>query len=63
MRAITHLKSKLSSFINSNKDYPIIAALASGLYPLLHNYDSNFTLVNSWSQFWFFYWPISHLIE
>ncbi|WP_298895539.1 sulfatase-like hydrolase/transferase [uncultured Psychroserpens sp.] len=54
MGVLTNLKTKIRSFANSNKEYPIIAALGAGLYPFLHNYISNFTLVNSWSQLWFF---------
>lgn len=39
---------------NKNKIKPIIIGLASGLYPLLYNYYSNFTLVDSKSQLLFF---------
>lgn len=54
MGAIANLKSKITSFVTSDKDYPIVAAIGAGLYPFLHNYNSNFTLVNSWSQLLFF---------
>ncbi|TYB74513.1 hypothetical protein ES677_03815 [Bizionia gelidisalsuginis] len=42
------------AFIDSEKQYPLLAAFASGLYPLLYYYNANFTLINSWSQFAFF---------
>ncbi|HEX9825502.1 MAG TPA: sulfatase-like hydrolase/transferase [Flavobacteriaceae bacterium] len=45
------LRQKIIKFLNSNRQFPVIAAIAAGLYPLLYYYDSNFTLVNSWSQF------------
>jgi hypothetical protein len=41
----------LSKFIQNDRPYPIISALAAGLYPLLYNYDSNFVLVKSPEQF------------
>lgn len=48
------MRQIIIQFINSNKDYTLIAGFASGFYPLLYLYDRNFTLVNSWSQFLFF---------
>jgi len=51
---LSKLREQVIRFINSKKQYPIIAAIASGLYPLLYYYNANFTLVNSWSQFRFF---------
>ncbi len=48
------IKSKIRSFVDSKKEYPIIAAIAAGSFPLLHNYSSNFTLVNSKAQLLFF---------
>lgn len=48
------LRRYIIDFIGSKKQHPIIAAIATGLYPLLYYYNSNFTLVNSWSQFVFF---------
>lgn len=50
------IRSHIINFINS-KDITIgllfISAVASGLYPLLHYFNSNFTQVNSWIQFVF----------
>jgi len=43
-------RRSLTEFIKSDKRYPIISALAAGLYPLLYNYDSNFVLVKSTEQ-------------
>ena len=51
---LNKLREHVIQFINNKKQYPIIAAIASGLYPLLYYYNANFTLVNSWSQFRFF---------
>lgn len=48
------MREKIIKFLNNKKQYPAIAGLASGLYPLLYYYNSNFTLVNSWSQLLFF---------
>ncbi len=42
------------AFLDSRKDIPILAAVSAGLYPLGHYYNTNFTLINSWSQFFFF---------
>jgi hypothetical protein len=54
MKLIQRLQKKVSRFSSSSKSFPIVAALASGLYPLLYVYYSNFTLVCSWSQFAFY---------
>lgn len=48
------LRSKILVFLESKKEYPVVAAIASGLYPLLYYYNSNYTLVNSWQQLGFF---------
>lgn len=54
MGVIETFKSKITSFTENKKEYPILAAIAAGCFPLLHNYSSNFTLVNSTSQLLFF---------
>jgi len=51
---LSKLRDQIIQFISSEKQFPLIAAIASGLYPLLYYYNSNFTFVNSWSQFLFF---------
>ena len=48
------LKARFIAFIETNKQYPVLIALASGLYPLLYYYNANYTLINSWGQFTFF---------
>jgi hypothetical protein len=35
------------------KKFPFIVALSAGLYPLLHYYNSNFDMADSWVQFFF----------
>ena len=54
IKTINKIRANILSFISNDKEYPIIAAISAGLYPLLYYYNSNFTLVNSWSQLLFF---------
>ncbi|MFP4845454.1 hypothetical protein [Winogradskyella sp. PE311] len=52
---INGLQKFIAGYLNSEKQFPTLAAIASGLYPLLHYYSGNFLMVNSWPQFiWFF---------
>lgn len=51
---MSNLRDRIIAFTKSEKDTPVIAAIAAGLYPLLFYYYSNFTLLNSWEQFTFF---------
>jgi hypothetical protein len=46
--------SALVKFINTDKQYPLIAAIAAGLYPFLFYYSNNYTLLNSWSRLVYF---------
>lgn len=46
--------SRIHKIINSDKPIPILAGLASGLYPILFYYSNNFSLINSWEHFYFF---------
>jgi len=48
------MREKIIKFMNNNKQYPVIAGIASGLYSILYYYSTNFTLINSWEQFTFF---------
>ncbi|MBU2939663.1 sulfatase-like hydrolase/transferase [Lacinutrix sp. C3R15] len=48
------MQNKVITFLTSKKDFPVLAAIAVGLYPLLYYYDLNFALINSKSQFVFF---------
>ena len=57
---LNKLRHKVITFINSKKEIPILAAFAAGLYPLIYNYSENYTLVNSWPQF--FYFVLMYLI-
>lgn len=51
---LNRLRTKIIQFINSKNDFPVITAIAAGLYPFLFYYNKNFTLLNSWTQFLFF---------
>jgi hypothetical protein len=53
-KVFNKIRATINSFINNEKEYPVLAAISAGLYPLLYCYDMNFTLVNSWSQFFFY---------
>ncbi|WP_046757340.1 sulfatase-like hydrolase/transferase [Kordia jejudonensis] len=48
---LAKLRKSIQEFVASNKEYPIIFALAAGLYSFLYVYHSNFMLVNSAFQF------------
>lgn len=48
------MRKRIIEFLSDKKQYVILTAIASGLYPLLYYYNSNFSLINSWSQFMFF---------
>ena len=43
-----------SGFLNINKQNPILAAIAAGLYPILFYYTNNFTFINTWKHLGFF---------
>ncbi|MEY8847522.1 sulfatase-like hydrolase/transferase [Psychroserpens sp. XS_ASV72] len=47
------IRDKIAKFISSNREYPVLFGLATGIQPLLYLYDSNFNMVNSWPQFLF----------
>lgn len=47
------MRQKIIQFVNNKKQYPIITGVASGLYPMLYYYNSNFTYINSLEQFLF----------
>lgn len=51
---LNKLRAIVIDFISSKKEFPVVAALASGLYPLFYYYDKNFSILNSWSQFLFY---------
>ncbi|SDS02956.1 hypothetical protein SAMN04515667_1248 [Formosa sp. Hel1_31_208] len=45
---------KVINFLESHKELPVIAALAAGLHPLFHYYNTNFSQVNSWGHLLYF---------
>lgn len=51
---ISSIKNKFNSFINNDKDYPLIIGFLSGFYPLVFYYSNNFEIINSWQHFLFF---------
>lgn len=51
---INNLRMFILKFIKSNKDFPFIAALSAGLYPILYYYASNFGHANSLEHVVFF---------
>ncbi|WP_417874051.1 sulfatase-like hydrolase/transferase [Xanthomarina gelatinilytica] len=44
----------ISRFLNDGKRYPIITAVAAGLYPLLFYYTNNYKMINSWGHLGYF---------
>ncbi len=48
------LRHTFLSRLNDDSEYPILAGVATGLYPFISYYTHNFQLVNSWSHFLFF---------
>ncbi|MGQ2982715.1 sulfatase-like hydrolase/transferase [Flavobacterium sp.] len=48
------LRNRLLAFIGSDKDTPLLAGFAVGLYMMLFYYSKNFALANSWQQLLFF---------
>lgn len=48
-------KGFFSKFLNDNKPYPIITAIAAGLYPVLFYYSQNYSIINSWAHVRYFF--------
>ena len=44
----------LKKFLNSKKDFPVLAAIAAGLYPVLFYYSRNFDMARSWEHLLYF---------
>lgn len=44
----------LKKFLSSKKEYPVLAAVAAGLYPLFFYYSRNFTMIDSWVHLGYF---------
>lgn len=51
---LSKLKKQFYKFIESDKHYPLLLAIAAGLPPMLHYYSRNFWQVNSFEQFVYF---------
>ena len=47
-------KSLLNTFLTGQKDYPVITAIAAGLYPVVFYYSKNFSMLNSWEHLGYF---------
>ena len=47
-------KNPLQKYLSSNKSYPILYAIAAGLYPILFYFTNNYTIVNTWSHVGYF---------
>ena len=41
-------------FLANTKSYPILAAIAAGLYPMMFYYSNNYTLVSTWGHLRYF---------
>ncbi len=48
------MRSLLTKFINSPKDFTVLTAIAAGLYPIIFYYSRNFNMVNSWGHIGYF---------
>ena len=44
----------LGKFLSNNKQYPVLAAISAGLYPILFYFSNNYTLVNTGSHVGYF---------
>lgn len=50
---ISRIKNKFNTFINGDKDYPLLVGFISGFYPFVFYYSNNFEMINSWQHFLF----------
>ncbi len=48
------MKKRIGNFLKNKHNLPLIAGLASGLYPWAFYFSNNFDFVNSWEHFFFF---------
>jgi len=51
---INKKKSAFGTFFNNANIFPILAAIASGLYPFFFYYTHNYKLIKSWGHFGYF---------
>ena len=47
-------QSPIQSFLNSKKDYPLLAGVLAGLYPVFFYATNNYTLVNTFGHLLYF---------
>lgn len=47
-------KNFIQRFLSSEKQFPVLAALAAGLYPIFFYYTNNYALVKSWQHLGYF---------
>nr|WP_321236274.1 hypothetical protein [uncultured Psychroserpens sp.] len=52
--ALNAFREYVIDFASNSKSNPLLAAIASGLFPMAYYYNHNFFFVNSWEQFGFF---------
>ncbi len=50
----TDKQTAFSRFLASEKEVPVLAGIAAGLYPMLFYFNNNYTLVNSWEHLGYF---------
>jgi len=51
---MTKQKKGIQKFLSSKKHFPVLAALASGLYPVFFYFTNNYTIVNTWGHVGYF---------
>jgi hypothetical protein len=51
---LARFRKLITNFLNNDKQFPTVIAIAAGLYPMLYRYSRNFSLVNSGSHLLFF---------
>ena len=44
----------LARFFRSEKDFPVLAAIGAGLYPVFFYFTNNYTLINTWGHLGYF---------
>ncbi|MBV7270438.1 LTA synthase family protein [Winogradskyella luteola] len=49
-----NIRASIQKFLKSDKLYPAVYGLASGLYPMIYVYSKNFSIVNSFEHLVFF---------
>jgi len=51
---VNKLQKIFRDFIDTKKEYPLLAAVAAGLYPTFFYFSNNYGLINSWGHVGFF---------